>query len=116
MPWSRSPERSRVRSWPMVSDALQSAIADTYAAARRPGHAIYAVDLWLKDLVHAGCVGFTRYLPCRWVIAASAPGAARRATAHYTSLGASVLKADARLALQQDIRAYVFPEQILLPD
>lgn len=98
----------------MVEEALRSAVENVRAAVARPGHAIYACDVWFAVTVHVmPALGFTRYMPCKWVIAASSDEAAVLARAHYEDLGIAVERVQARPALAQNVEAYVFPEQLL---
>lgn len=73
---------------------------------------IWFVDVHLSEVVHAGPLGFTKLV--HKYVSASSPGDAERAATRWaTSKGAKVTQTSATLALQQDLRRYVFPEQIL---
>jgi len=101
----------------LVDDALHSAVRTVLLAARRPGQRVYAVHVWFASTVHiTPAHGFTRFLPCKYVIAGDAGQAEDRVRHHFAELGLSVNRTEVAVAGEQRIERYVFPEQMLLAD
>jgi hypothetical protein len=99
----------------MLDAALQSLVDAVGRAARRPGQRIYSVHVWFAVTVHVvPALGFTRFLPCKFVVAASEREAALCARQHFEGRGIPVARTEVSLALEQHVSRYVFPEQILV--
>lgn len=75
---------------------------------------IFFVTVYLLETVHAIGLGFTRMIFCN-VCAKDAEEASRVAIAYRKSQGCVVDKADARYAVNQDVRRYIASGIINLP-
>lgn len=75
---------------------------------------IYFVTVYLLETVHATGLGFTRMIFCS-VCAKDAAEASRVAIAYRKSQGCVVDKADARYAVNQDVRGYIASGIVNLP-
>jgi hypothetical protein len=90
-------------------------VQEVERAASRAGQRIYAVNVWFATTVHVvPALGFTRFLPCKFVIAPSERAATACVRKHFEDRGIPVARTEASVALEQRIGRYVFPEQILI--